>query len=310
MQILKGHLSTKPVRSLAFSPDGTSLASSARDYKTFLWDLSTGKHEVVEERDSYTVTFSPDGRTIATGRGSDMTLWDSASGRSRRYDIRYDYRDGWGHGWDLAYSPDGTRLAAVSGVLRLFDAATLDEIPLPANLKTYPRGHPDWNSVPAYNFASNCLAFSGDGAFLAPGHHPAPGNVVRLWDTRTWQVRQELAGATATIDALAVSPDGRFVAACAGTTLWVWDAASGEAVVRHAISKQHYKDVAFSPDGRLLAFARNDASICFWHTGGWREAAAYDFKIGPMISLALSPDGMRAAGGSGRGKIVLFDIDL
>ena len=38
MLILKDH-SGKPVRSLAFSPDGTKLASSARDYKTLLWDL-------------------------------------------------------------------------------------------------------------------------------------------------------------------------------------------------------------------------------------------------------------------------------
>jgi WD40 repeat protein len=63
VRILKGHRPGKPIRCLAFSPDGTKLASSALDYKTFLWDLATGRHEVIETTDSFTVTFSPDGKS-------------------------------------------------------------------------------------------------------------------------------------------------------------------------------------------------------------------------------------------------------
>jgi WD40 repeat protein len=300
--ILKGHLSTKPVRSLAFSPDGTKLASSARDYKTFLWDLATGRHEVTEESGSYTVTFSPDGQTVATGRSSDLTLWDVTSRQRQRHDIRWDRaNDTWGHGWDLAYSPDGKVLAAVSGVLRVYDAATLEEIPATAP--------PSWAGAAASRSATNSLAFSRNGATLATGHDK-PSKVVRLWDTGTWSVRKELSGATATIDALSFSPDGRYLAACSGVALLVWEVGTGDLVVRHSVNKQHCKDVAFSPDGRLLALARNDASIRFWSTTAWGEVAAYDWDIGPMISLAIAPDGMRAAGGSGRGKIVVFDVDL
>jgi WD40 repeat protein len=296
VKILKGHLAIKPVRSLAFSPDGTQLASSARDYKTFLWDLDTGRHEVIEVRDSYTVTFSPDGKTIATGRSSDATLWDATSRQTRPLDIRLDRpNDTRGHGWNLAYSPDGRQLAAVSGVLRVYDAATLEEIPVPA--------------VPSRRL-TNSLAFTRDGTTLATGHDERPKKVVRLWDSSTWQVRKELTGATATIDALAFSPDGRHLAACSGTALLVWDVPSGDLVVRQVANAQHCKDVAFSPDGRLLALARNDASIRFWSTAGWSEVAAYDWQVGPIISLAIAPDGMRAAGGSGKGKIVVFDVDL
>src|SRR4051812_20502453 len=103
MQILKGHLSIKPVRSLAFSPEGTHLASSARDYKTFLWDLSTGKYEVIETSDSYTVAFSPDGRTVATGQSSDVMLYDRQTKQARKLPRGYDH----GHGIEVVFSPDG-----------------------------------------------------------------------------------------------------------------------------------------------------------------------------------------------------------
>jgi WD40 repeat protein len=293
VQILKGHLSIKPVRSLAFSPDGTKLASSARDYKTFLWDLASGKYEEIETNDSYTVTFSPDGKTIATGCGSDVTLWDLATGQNRELRPEYDRHDGYGHGWDVRYLPDGKRFVAVSGVVRLYDAATLKALPLPAESTRH---------------ATNSVAVSADGSTVATGHDRP--RVVRLWDTKSWQVTHELTGATATIANVSFSPDGKYLAACAATTLLVWEVSSGKLIVRHAISKQHYKDVAFSPDGRLLGFARNDASIRFWSTAGWTEVAAYDFAIGPMICFGFAPDGMRAAGGSGKGKIVVFDVDL
>jgi WD40 repeat protein len=229
-------------------------------------------------------------------------LWDVASRQRRQHDIRWERgRDSRGHGWDLAYSPDGKLLVALSGVLRVYDAATLEENPVTT--------HPSWAGAPASRSATNCLAFSRDGATLATGHGRS-WKVVRLWDTGTWSVRKELTGATAIIDALSFSPDGRYLAACCGVALLVWEVGSGNLVVRHSLNKQHCKDVAFSPDGRLLALARNDASVRFWSTTAWAEVAAYDWEIGPMISLAIAPDGMRAAGGSGKGKIVVFDVDL
>src|SRR4051812_3128114 len=115
MQILKGHLATKPVRSLAFSPDGTRLASSARDYKTFLWDLGTGEHQVIEESESFRVAFSPDGKTVATGRTFDVALWDVGTGECRVVAIDYDR----GHCTEgVAFTPDGRSMfTAPTGTL-------------------------------------------------------------------------------------------------------------------------------------------------------------------------------------------------
>jgi Tol biopolymer transport system component len=296
MQILKGHLAIKPVRSLAFAPDGTRLASSARDYKTFLWDLGTGKHQVIDTWNSYTVAFAPDGRHVATGRGYGLSVWSADTGELRTIEIKTDH----GHGIHVAYAPDGKLIATASGSVRLFDAATLAELEL----------------GPGRERGTNSLAFSRDGRTLATGHSvwPAPGSppvrFVRLWDVATRQEKGRLTGLGGVAEELAFSPDGRFLAAAAGRTLFVWAVATGEIVLAHKGGTRSFKDVAFTPDGRFLAFVSNDASARLLDVGGWREAAAFDWKLGPLISLAVAPDSMRAAAGSGKGKIVVWDLDL
>jgi WD40 repeat protein len=108
-----------------------------------------------------------------------------------------------------------------------------------------------------------------------------------------------------------VGPQHRLLAVAAGKMLLVWNVPDGSVAFKQKHQNRNYKDVAFSPDRRWLAFASNDASIRLLDVrGGWREAAGYDWKLGPMISVAFAPDGMRAAGGSGRGKIVVWDVDL
>ena len=125
------------VKCLAYSPDGTTIASGSGWETVHLWDIATRnlKATIEGETDSiYSIAYSPDGKTLATASGYDTVhLWDIASHQLKRTLV--------GHENDvhaIAYSPDGDTLVSVSldGTMLLWDTSTstttLSLIPTPA----------------------------------------------------------------------------------------------------------------------------------------------------------------------------------
>jgi WD40 repeat protein/tRNA A-37 threonylcarbamoyl transferase component Bud32 len=108
----QGH--RQDVRCLAFSPDGSMLASGSKDMTIVLWNVVTGQRReslLGHHGSVQVVAFSPDGRTLASGGvGGDVHLWNVVTGQEL---LRLKGTQGGFHA--LAFSPDSKNLAAGGG---------------------------------------------------------------------------------------------------------------------------------------------------------------------------------------------------
>jgi hypothetical protein len=199
------------VYALAFSPDGTRLATGSRQ-RVRVWNVQTGA-AIWESRTGGPVTdvrgaaFSPDGTRLATGSdGKTTRIWDAATGQGR-LQIRYKGAVG-----AVAFSPDGTRLATGSDdkTARIWDAATAQEL---VQITRDSRVH--------------VVAFSADGTRLATGTDKTAG----IWDAVTGrqQLLQEINIGGLALLAAAFSPDGTRLATGVSfdAAVRIWDIGAG-----------------------------------------------------------------------------------
>ena len=105
--------SSQPVSSLAFSPDGTMLATADGFYGAHIWHLATRAMTNLNGGGGTNVAFSPDGATLAIPAGNTVYLWDVAT--SRRIAALNDPSRTVNWWSSVAFSPDGTTLAVADG---------------------------------------------------------------------------------------------------------------------------------------------------------------------------------------------------
>ena len=242
---LTGH--SGHVRSVAFSPDGQTLASGSEDNTINLWDVTTGKKVYTLKghlNDVSSVAFSPDGQTLASGsKDSTIKLWDVDTGQELGT-----FR---GHLWDVncvAYSPDGKLLASGSydNTIKLWNLATgLGNRTLKGHLGEV-----------------LSVAFSPDGRTLASG---SSDETIKLWNLSTATGKYTLKGHLSSVYSVAFSPNGQALVSGSGdNTIKVWDISTRRELGTLEGQSGCVNSVVFSPDGRTVVSGRDDKTIQIW----------------------------------------------
>lgn len=291
--VLSGH--SQAVTWVAFSPDGTQLASTGQEGSLRVWDLTTGRQTAnldikpFLQNASYgdTVTFSPDGKRLAVFAGADSTLL--------LFNFPLDDTAPFPLAWTEHASPD---------------------------VSVYPS--PDWQTF-AWVGRGTLVLMNGDGTFRGePISHEdfitnvfyspdsqrlfiqtsqtindVPQGVVIVYDMRNAQPVQTLTHSDSVVSST-LSPDGVILAASSANIITLWDWAAGAEKLSIPGLPEKAQNLAFSPDGALLDGAFSQGAIQVWDTVTGQVVTSYQtggeisgtkFVLGGTVLAVMQYDG-------------------
>ncbi len=292
------------VRSVEFSPDGKTIATTSYAWEVTVWDVGSG--QMLFSLPGTIARYSPDGARLATGSlDGTLTIWDLTT-QNRLLTKR-------GHTWkifDLHFSPDGELLVSSSA----------DNTFIVWDTKTGQDMFSSTAKVEGLD-ALNNVAFSPDGRLLISLDITETGNTISFWGVdRDWALLNQLPSN----DKMIISPDGRWLVTTGavpytnGIVLWdisnanleTLDISSLKPLVVSAAHRSMINNFAFSPDGSMLASVGQDGLAKVWRitAEGLELLMVLSGHTKELIDVAFSPDGKQLATSSADGSVRIWDI--
>jgi eukaryotic-like serine/threonine-protein kinase len=310
-----GHVGAVSVATLV--PDGQTLVTSAQDGSIKLWDVrnqfldnvlgthtesdapilftSGGRFLARVERNKGQITFfhtetgaevtvlsgqdasaSRDGKLLCLVRDSKLIFLDPVSL------VETGSMDAGAPLGSSAVSPDGKWIA-----VRRRDSAATNVVIIHAGQRrevtVFPTPDGEWAP----------LLFAREGTLLLTTGQGA--DTISAWDTRSWQKAATFQGKSRESAVLAVSPDGKTIAASTAASVLVWamDHPSNPTLLNTGADQAY--SLAFSPDGKTLAIGSIDSMIRLWNVAARQEVAVFVGHSSYVNSIAFAPDGRTLA---------------
>ena len=333
--------SSNSITSLAFSPDGASLASGCLDQTICLWRTSGWGLNGTLTNTGPGVTalaFAPNGQSLFSGdQSGNITAW---AGSGKNWTAAQNWSAHNSTVCSLACSADSARLVSGGGdnQVKVWQAANGEEVTnLTSHTASITRASiaPDGSGVatagndgslrmwaaqtgaPAYILAGHtnqvsALAFSPDATFLVSGGG-CLDNCLCLWSCSDGGWLQTISGLfTNGVTALAVSPDTSLIAAAGDRTdqvIQLWNRTNSGLVYTFAGHSNGTAALAFSPNGRYLASAGMfySGAINLWDLSNDSCAFTYAGHTCTVVSISFHPTGtLLASAGQNDGLINIW----
>jgi WD40 repeat protein len=300
------------ISTLAFSPDGKTLASGSWDSTIKLWNVETSVE--IQTLNNHSdrincVCFSPDGKLLASSSWDEsIIIWEIATGKeirtldvvaktseSKEEESKFEGGISNPGANSLAFSPDGKALIACgSGLTTQFEVSTGNVLASVAENSSY-------------------VTFSPDGKTLAVGFKDG---TIKLREPESGKDLLTLSHHSDEINSLCFSPNGSLLAS-SGTqdVVNIWNVNSGKILQTLSNAQNQVTSVSFSSDGKILACGDKDNTTKIWEVATANKLVTLpnytetvtDGWTSSVDSVLYSHDGKILATGSWDGTIKLWD---
>jgi WD40 repeat protein/tRNA A-37 threonylcarbamoyl transferase component Bud32 len=273
----RGH--SNLVHVVAWSPDGSKLASGGDDRVVQVWEAFTWKHLLSYQehtRSLRSMIWSSDGNLIASGSANQIgQVWESANGKCLAA-YKQHRASSLFLAFSLSWSPlHGKRVASggADKTVQVWEAVT------GKHLSTY-FGHAD---------GIFDIAWSPDETYIASA---SEDRTVQIWEVTTGDRIVNYAGHTACVRAIAWSPDGFTIASASeDSTIQIWEATTGNTLLIYRNHNKRVRTMTWSPDGKYIASAGDEKIVHVWEAKTGTIVFTCEGHSAGINRIAWSPDG-------------------